>query len=277
MFLLDKFKNKYFVYGTLIAESPLHIGAGNDDFKPTAVDAAVIRDENNNPYIPGTSLKGILRSTLERIISSGVFENLTACNILVQKNNSEDNTDNYISHICVDDKKIKEIKESFKNDKDKEKKIAERIYEEQCDICKLFGGHGFASKIQISDARVIIPEGGKIYTQIRDGVAIDRDTLTHRDKVKYNFEQVAVGTEFKFEMAVDNLEEEHKILLALIISLLEKGDLKIGGKTSAGLGNIKLVNTEIGKIDNKETLKEYYLENKTVEVKKEELLKCLKN
>lgn len=272
MFLLDKFENKYFVKGTLVAESPLHIGAGNDDFRPTAVDAAVIRDENNNPYIPGTSLKGIIRSSIERIIASGAFGDLTACNVLVQNNNKEKNENITMDHICVGDKRISKIKEDLKDDKDKERKIAEQIYEEQCDVCKLFGGNGFASRIQIEDAKAVLKDGEKVHTQIRDGVAIDRDTLTQRNGAKYTYEQVGAGTKFNFYMTVENLEDEHKVLLGLIVNLLEKGELKIGGKTSAGLGVIKLIDSKIEMIKGKEGLKKYYLNNETKEIAKEDLL-----
>lgn len=267
MSLLDKFENKYFVKGTLVAESPLHIGAGNDDFRPTSVDAAVIRDENNNPYIPGTSIKGIIRSSIERIISTGAFDTecytYKACNILVQDEDERESTKNYLSHTCVDNETLKDIKEKYKGDS---KRIAEEIYKKQCDVCKLFGGHGFASRIQIGDAKAILKDGEKVHTQIRDGVAIDRDTLTQRNGAKYTYEQVGAGTKFNFYMTVENLEDEHKVLLGLIVNLLEKGELKIGGKTSAGLGIIKLIDSKIEMIDGKDGLKEYYLNNETKKV-----------
>lgn len=275
MSLLNKFENKYFVKGTLVAESPLHIGAGNDDFRATAVDAAVIRDENNNPYIPGTSLKGILRSNIERIIATGAIDTESykykACNILMQdeEKNEDKSTENYLSHTCVDNKTLKDIKEKYKGDS---KRIAEEIYNKQCDVCKLFGGHGFASRIQIGDAKAVLKDGEKVHTQIRDGVAIDRDTLTQRNGAKYTYEQVGAGTKFNFYMTVENLEDEHKVLLGLIVNLLEKGELKIGGKTSAGLGVIKLIDSKIEMIKGKEGLKKYYLNNETKEIAKEDLL-----
>ena len=272
MSLLNKFENKYFVKGTLVAESPLHIGAGNDDFRATAVDAAVIRDENNNPYIPGTSLKGILRSNIERIIATGAIDTESykykACNILMQDEEKDESTENYLSHACVDNKFLKDIKEKYKGDSER---IAEEIYKKQCDVCKLFGGHGFASRIQIGDAKAILKDGKKVHTQIRDGVAIDRDTLTQRNGAKYTYEQVGAGTKFNFSMTVENLEDEHKVLLGLIVNLLEKGELKIGGKTSAGLGIIKLIDSKIEVINGKEGLKKYYLNNETKEIAKEEL------
>ena len=58
MMLLDKFYNKYIIKGVLLAESPIHIGSGDESYDPTQIDNAVIRDVNGNPYIPGSSLKG---------------------------------------------------------------------------------------------------------------------------------------------------------------------------------------------------------------------------
>lgn len=242
MSLLNKFENKYIIKGILKAEAPIHIGTGTEDFSPTAVDNGVIRDENGNPFIPGSSLKGVLRSFLERIMPSDkTEEEYWACDIL--------------SKPCVDKNFLKSIKDKIINEQKTEEEIAKKIYDSQCDVCKLFGGNAFASKIHISDCKLI---DNKAYTQIRDGVAIDRDTLTGADGKKYDFECVAAGTAFKFEMTIDNLDDEQKEFIKITLGYLESGDMKVGGKTSAGLGNVKLINRKIYKIERK-NLKEYYM------------------
>jgi len=43
----------------------LHIGAGNDDIHIGGLDSCVVKDPDGNPYIPGSSLKGKIRSLLE--------------------------------------------------------------------------------------------------------------------------------------------------------------------------------------------------------------------
>ncbi|UZQ85934.1 RAMP superfamily CRISPR-associated protein [Thermoclostridium stercorarium] len=63
--LLDKFHNRYIVKGTIVAETPIHIGAGNESIDPVETENAVIKDKDGKPYIPGSSLKGALRSWLE--------------------------------------------------------------------------------------------------------------------------------------------------------------------------------------------------------------------
>lgn len=240
MYLLDRFENKYIIKGILKAESPIHIGTGSVDFSPTAVDTPVIRDENNNPFIPGSSLKGVIRCFMERLLNSGIFE-YKSCNIL--------------SDPCISNKDAEIVKKKYKDDNRKEEKIASDIYENECDVCKLFGGHHFASKLNILDARLV---SDKAYVQIRDGIAIDRDTLTVTDGAKFGFECVAAGTEFNFEMTVDNLDDNHKDLLKIILNFLQEGEMKVGGKTSAGLGNVKLVSKSIYCIT-KKNMREYFI------------------
>lgn len=241
MYLLDKFENKYIIKGILKAESPIHIGTGTVDFSPTAVDTTVIRDENNNPFIPGSSLKGVIRSFMERLLNSDIFEEYKSCNIL--------------SEPCISNEDAEIIKKKYKVDNRKEEKIASDIYEKECDVCKLFGGHHFASKLNILDARL---SSDKAYVQQRDGVCIDRDTLTAADGKKYKFECVAAGTEFNFEMTVDNLDDNHKNLLKIILNFLQEGEMKVGGKTSAGLGNVKLISKSAYCIT-KENMREYFI------------------
>jgi len=52
--------------GTIKLLSGLHIGGGDDTMKIGGIDNQVIKDINSdNPYIPGSSLKGKMRSLLE--------------------------------------------------------------------------------------------------------------------------------------------------------------------------------------------------------------------
>lgn len=240
MTLLDTFKNKYIIKGIIIAETPLHIGNGKVDFSPVAIDNSVIRDRYGNPFIPGSTLKGVIRSNIESILNTGIFENYKACDIL--------------GDSCISDKSMKEYKDNIKD----EKLLAEKIYENQCDVCKLFGGKHFASKLNIYDASIC---EDKVYTQIRDGIAIDRDTLIHYNNAKFTFETVSEGSKFKFEMTIDNLCDNQKLVVKLILKLLEDGDIRVGGKTSVGMGKIRLINKKVYYIDadDKEKMKDYFL------------------
>ncbi|WP_058485138.1 type III CRISPR-associated RAMP protein Csx7 [Defluviitalea phaphyphila] len=242
--LFNKFQNKYIIKGTLYALTPLHIGSGQENFDPVLADNTVIRDHKGIPYIPGSSLKGTIRSYIERILYSGVYKGLNSCLI--------------VNEPCVSDDDIKKIKKEIKDKNLNDKKEAEEIYSKLCSVCKLFGSNYFASKIHIRDAN--LKSGEKVYIDMRDGVAIDRDTGTENNK--YDFECVSSGSKFDFYMTVDNIEDELLEILKLIISILKNGDFRIGGKTSAGLGSIQLQEVKIYKItmDNLKTYLEKGLE-----------------
>jgi len=58
---------KVTIAGTIKAETGLHIGGAETGLEIGGVDNVVIRDPlTNQPYIPGSSLKGAMRSLLEK-------------------------------------------------------------------------------------------------------------------------------------------------------------------------------------------------------------------
>jgi CRISPR-associated protein Csm3 len=63
-----KIKSKIFIKGTIRAETGLHIGGSSTGLSIGGADAIVVRNPiNNQPYIPGSSLRGKMRSLLERM------------------------------------------------------------------------------------------------------------------------------------------------------------------------------------------------------------------
>ena len=100
-----------------MAESPIHIGAGGESFDPIQVDNAVIRDSRGNPYIPGSSLKGVLRSYMETLLNSNIDNRYSSCFI--------------VNEPCVSNNYINDLKEVYiKSDKaqNADQLIAEHIY-----------------------------------------------------------------------------------------------------------------------------------------------------
>ena len=60
------FKENYVISGTILCKTGLHIGGSSDNIDIGGTDNPVIRDSVSGlPYIPGSSLKGKLRSLLE--------------------------------------------------------------------------------------------------------------------------------------------------------------------------------------------------------------------
>ena len=52
----------------ITAESPIRIGSGEKDL---VTDSLVIRDSNGLPYIPGSTLAGVIRSLIQTIWQNG--------------------------------------------------------------------------------------------------------------------------------------------------------------------------------------------------------------
>src|SRR3954451_19480884 len=65
-----KFVGKLILEGDLHCETGLHIGAGKGTLEIGGADNPVVKDAFGRPYIPGSSLRGRLRSLLEQ--SSGL-------------------------------------------------------------------------------------------------------------------------------------------------------------------------------------------------------------
>lgn len=62
-----KLHGRLIVTGTIVAKTGLHIGGSGGNFSIGAVDNAVIRNPiSNEPYIPGSSLRGKMRSLTEK-------------------------------------------------------------------------------------------------------------------------------------------------------------------------------------------------------------------
>jgi CRISPR-associated protein Csm3 len=63
-----KLKKKVFIKGTIKAVTGLHIGGSSIGISIGGVDAVVIRNPlTNDPYIPGSSLRGKMRSLMEKV------------------------------------------------------------------------------------------------------------------------------------------------------------------------------------------------------------------
>lgn len=63
---MNRLKAIYIIRGTLVTVTGLHIGKGKDTIEIGGMDSPVIKNTHNGePYIPGSSLKGKLRSLLE--------------------------------------------------------------------------------------------------------------------------------------------------------------------------------------------------------------------
>ena len=224
--------NRYCFEGKLILETPLRLSSGRASDK---TDAPLMRTRDKVPYIPGSSLRGALRSTVERVVAAaGSAQGLRTCTLFsADKDDCNEKAREFQKQ--EEDKRDNAVTDSAK----KEKKLAHFAETELCDVCKLFGATIYASRLIIEDA---YPEPrGKLENKsvVRDGVGIDRDTGTAKETIKFNYEVLESGPKFTLRLQVENVTDKDRLLLNLILGLLKQG-IHVGGKQAAGLGKIRL-------------------------------------
>lgn len=193
------------------AEGPLLI-RGPDAFVPDAPDMAFIRypaEHGEVPFLPGSSLKGVLRSGVEMLLR-GLGER--ACRV----------TDR--SDRCTK-------------------------ADERCRACLLFGSTEGASVVLIEDGLPWPPgavdeERSQAVRAIeerralRAGVGIDRKTGAV--KVGPFDYEVFAGTAFYPTIRLRNPEPWQAAALAAGLELLDAGMLRLGSGTTKGLGRVRV-------------------------------------
>jgi CRISPR-associated RAMP protein (TIGR02581 family) len=215
--------NRYVVEGTLVSEAPLHVGgvAPNGD-----TDAPFLRD-SAGPYIPGSSLRGVMRSSLERILQALAGDR--GCVLFAQGSHPR---------CLTDQANLERFEKTLTgSDADKAEAVRRKVLNGGvCDVCALFGSPLVASKLRFDDCRLITPER----FSIRDGVGIDRDTESARNKLKFNFQALESGAEFSFFIQVENAGPTDFALLCILLGELIGPGIDVGGKKSRGFGRVKL-------------------------------------
>jgi CRISPR-associated RAMP protein (TIGR02581 family) len=197
--------------GVLTAETGIRIGSGKAT-ELTATDLPVVRDAMGSPYIPGSSFKGVLRTSVEAILRTVDSSGNAACNPLDKSAPCQTPPQNLSDQEIID-----------------------RV----CPVCAIFGSPWTSSKISIRDLPF---EKDAWFGQfeVRNGVAIDRDTETAGDGLLYDFEVVPAGSKFRCEIVVENAEDWELGLLMVGMRPFERGEATLGGAKSRGLGVVKI-------------------------------------
>lgn len=245
---MKKLIKKIFINGVITTQTGLHIGGSNTQIQIGGVDTAVIRNVvNDEPYIPGSSLKGKLRSLLEQAagppFGRGAGKN--------------------VRYGPFDDHRLAIVK-LFGSAKGDENNVP--------------------SKIIVRDGKILTHDYDKNtdlpYTEVKTEIMVDRITAAASPR---QIERVPAGVEFDLQIVlnvwekkakdkeekdkdktiekIENLKEAEKTeeikeitekeMLTLVFNamrLLE--DDYLGGKGSRGSGQIKIGIKEIKERNN---------------------------
>ncbi len=218
-----KLEAKIFIKGKIIAETGLHIGGNSVGMAIGGADTVVVRNPiTNEPYIPGSSLRGKMRSLMERI-----------------RGQEGKNGEGGFSYSR------------------KGEALAGK--EPETDLGKFFGTSaetgGSVTRLTVRDCPLTTesqkalenaPNTDMPMTEVKTEVWIDRITSAANPR---QIERVPAGAEFGFCFVIDLLEndEEEKWLKLLAEGMRLVRDDSLGGSGSRGYGQVKFAVEAVSK------------------------------
>jgi CRISPR-associated protein Csm3 len=229
-------KQRLRLSGQIVTRTALRVGSGGSGERD-ATKLPVLRDAEGYPFLPGGSLKGALRSTIEALVrganrprSTGLW----ACDPLLEE-----------EHGGACGYHERGARGTVEPD-------------DHCAVCRLLGSRVVGSHVRFGDALVHLTDKDRaerrIPIEVRDGVAINRDLRRQHGTLKYDFEVVPPGTRFDVEVFVENPQGWAMGLLLLGFDQIKDGFTALGGFTSRGLGRVDLVFTGMLRVSARDLL-----------------------
>ncbi len=232
--MLKQLINNALIELTIIPVDPLLIKSGQATV--AGVDMAFVRTHRHGgkeePFIPGSSLKGMIRSYAEKICRTLKEDPVPVC-LPYLKPGSRDPREQRQASCGL-------MLEKYKKDHGLERVPSATAYRVSCPVCRMFGSHEFIGRCAVSDAGLsdeFRAVGSPVF-EVRNGVAIDRFTGGTVPGALYDFEVLTRG-EFSTSIEIRNFERWQLGLLGLILQEMEEEKLRIGFGKSKGLGRFK--------------------------------------
>lgn len=223
------FLGKLILEGEIACQTGLHIGAGKGSLEIGGADNPVVKDAFGIPYIPGSSLRGRLRSLLEQTMGLAVPSEL----VYLSKRRGQEvrihHSDRPDDEVCI----------LFGRNPGRVEKVTGESIE---------AATATPARLTVYDAPLILDS---ITPQMRENLddeltevksenAVDRITSQANPRT---LERVPSGARFRFRIVLDVLCQEDKPLLSRVtegLRLLE--DDSLGGGGSRGNGRIAFSN-----------------------------------
>jgi CRISPR-associated protein Csm3 len=239
-------RNRYVITGNLVMQTAFHIGGGKGTLSNS--DSPVVLTPEEMPFIPGSSFKGSLRSTIEKLVPNlPESAKLRTCGLLdMSKDEFKQRKEQKREHTICPTIPVRQadITQMRRDNPEHVDKIQEMVFDQLCNTCLLFGSPYAAARLSVSDLYMTDTEWGSVI-QRRDGVAIDRDSEKAKDRLKYDFEVVPASTTFHLDITLENVTPQDLQLISVGLSEFVHGFGTIGGKRSRGLGVCKLEDLKV--------------------------------
>src|ERR1700710_819928 len=220
-----KLIGKLILEGEMTCESGLHVGAGKGSLEIGGADNPVVKDAQGRPYVPGSSLRGRIRSLLEQATGMAVPSEL----VYISKRKGQE------VRIHQSDRPDDEICILFGRSPGRMGKVGggglESNYATPARL-RVFAAPLVAESITPQMRESLDDE----LTEVKSENAIDRITSQANPRT---LERVPAGARFKIRMVLDILCAEDSVLPGLVIQglrLLE--DDALGGGGSRGSGRV---------------------------------------
>jgi CRISPR-associated RAMP protein (TIGR02581 family) len=212
--MFSRVYNRILIDYRIEAASPLLVKSGGRNADPSLPDMEFVRTRTSlgvQLFIPGSSMKGVLRSHAERLLRAA-FSTAAACDPTDRRDN------------CG--AQVRQRRDASSADR----------YKMVCPACRLFGSTSVASRAQFTD--LMPPQDVQTITEIRTSVGIDRLLGSAVRGALFDYEVASVGSQFRGELLLENFEMWQFGLLAAAIGDLSAGFVRLGFGSSRGLGRV---------------------------------------
>ncbi len=232
--MLKKLLNEAFFTLRITADGPLLIKTGHTSISgPDMSPVLTMRNGKPEAFLPGSSLKGVFRSHIEKLVCS--LKSQVVCYPFDERK-EKSKTDPQQRQQDYRKSCGAEFTRKGKDKREREliEKRSDLIYTDSCSTCRLFGSTGFIGRVAISDAYLASAEN----KERRDGVGIDRLSGGASHNALFELEVVSSGTVFESTVHLRNFEIWQLGMLFTVIKDMEDGLISIGSGRSRGLGKV---------------------------------------
>jgi len=253
-------------------KSHLRIGAGEGSLEISATENPIIRalvleaeDENRLPYLPASSLHGVIRSWVEKALRSKEspltqkeMEDLIAEGHQVMKDRGKDELKRTLGleeAAEVSDEDLYRYWVVYPSvcdpllDVDKCERLVDRPDKAAwlqavgrttpCAVCRIFGYMGQRGRVRLSHAFPAKREG-ELPIDIITRVAINRLTGAADEGKLFDLEAIPPGADFYFFATLENMNQQQKQHFQMGINALNLQLAALGAHSTVGFGMVEV-------------------------------------